>query len=399
MKQRTRDLLEEIRPFFEDERAKFIVGPRYSGKTAFLSQIAHSLEGKKVHASHIIRIDFGDDEFSKIRTYRSFIDYLKKKIVDGRKYYLLLDRVRECQDLGIILRALNRSFYCSVFAASDDGPYLQEALRSLSPSDYLKFFLGPISFPEYLDEFPKTKNREELLGLFQDYALADTAYFFEGEEVIADRGFLRKILFEEIYKKHPNLPFSTFFEACQEIVSSAGADFHPSLVQKKLARKGIRLECSTLIRYAQYLEETSLIARLDAYSEDGKEYLRGNKRYFPLFHQLLNYPVEESWAILAKTLVYLSLRAHGYELRYGKTYAGRFDFVVQKEGKMCLVQVTDYLEGNEGEKERIYSSFRPMKTSCPRFVVSLDETDCSYRGIRNLNLVDFLLGKAPLYLA
>ena len=59
MKERTRDLLEEIRPFFEDERAKFIVGPRYSGKTAFLSQIARSLEGKKVHASHILHIDFG----------------------------------------------------------------------------------------------------------------------------------------------------------------------------------------------------------------------------------------------------------------------------------------------------------------------------------------------------
>ncbi|MBO4540917.1 MAG: hypothetical protein J5736_02975, partial [Bacilli bacterium] len=71
----------------------------------------------------------------------------------------------------------------------------------------------------------------------------------------------------------------------------------------------------------------------------------------------------------------------------------------QKDGKMCLVQVADRLQGDEEKKKRIYASFRPMKTSCPRFVISLDEEDCSFRGIRNLNLVDFLMGKAPLYLA
>ena len=399
MKNTSRDLLEKIRPYFEDEEIKLIVGPRYSGKTAFLSQIASALEGKKASSNHILRIDFGDERFASIRSFRPFIDYLKEKIVDGRKYYILLDRVRECEDLGILLRSLNRSFYCSVFLVSDDIPWLREQIFVLKPGSYISFFLGPISFSEYLGVFPKIKSRDDLLKAFENYALADTAYFFEGKEIVPTRGFLRKILFDEVYKKHQNLPFIPFFEACQEIVFSAGEDFRPTELKKRLSRKGIEMEASTILRYADMMEENSLLGRMDAFSEDGKEYLRGNKRYFPLFHQLLNYPKVCSWEKLAKTLVYLSLREQGYEIHYGKTYRGRIDFVVLKDGKMCLLQVTDFLQGDEEKKIKIYTSFRPMKTSCPRFVVSLDEEDCSFSGIRNLNLIDFLLGKAPLYLA
>ncbi len=398
MKEQARDLLEEIRPYFEDERIKFILGPRYAGKSAFLSQIAKALEGKKVPANHILRIDFAEESFAKIRGLRSFIDYLKSKIRDGRKYYVLLDQVNECEDLFGILKSLNRSFYCSVFVTSDDVRFLEEEISALRPSSYIRFFLGPISFLEYLAVLPKPKTRESLLACFEDYAFADVAYFFEGEEIRPSRGFLRKFLFGEIYKRHPNLPFSSFYEACQRIILHAGEDFSPSSISKELKKRGLSLEPSTVLRYAEMLEENALIDHLEPYSEDGRTYSRGNRRFFPLFHQLLNYPNPADRRKLAKTLVYLYLKGQGYDLNYGKTYAGTFDLVVRKDDKMCLLAVSDYLEGDEEKKKKIYSSFRPMKTSCPRFVVSFDEGDCSFLGIKNLNLVDFLMGKAPLFL-
>lgn len=65
------------------------------------------------------------------------------------------------------------------------------------------------------------------------------------------------------------------------------------------------------------------------------------------------------------------------------------DFVCRKDNKTIYIQVTYYLNDDKTRK-REYDSLLKINDNYPKYLLSLDRIDFSYKGIKHLNIIDFL---------
>ena len=148
------------------------------------------------------------------------------------------------------------------------------------------------------------------------------------------------------------------------------------------------------------MEKAFLIKRTKKYNVSGKKIMDSFVKNYALDNGLSfinTNSMDLRDTFFLETLVYDELISRGYEVYVGETYKAEVDFVVIKNGKKCFVQIA-YLMTNDETIEREFGAFSPIKSANPKYVLSLDELDMSRDGIVHYNIIDFLDGRADLYL-
>ena len=73
--------LKLIRPFYEQELIKVLIGIRRSGKSVILKQIMDELKENNVDDNHIIYINFEDYDCEEYTDPKTLNSYVKEKII------------------------------------------------------------------------------------------------------------------------------------------------------------------------------------------------------------------------------------------------------------------------------------------------------------------------------
>ena len=82
--------LKLIRPFYDQELIKVLIGIRRSGKSVILKQIIDELKENNVDDNHIIYINFEDYDYEEYTDSKKLNNYVKERIIDDKKYYIFL---------------------------------------------------------------------------------------------------------------------------------------------------------------------------------------------------------------------------------------------------------------------------------------------------------------------
>ena len=86
--------LKLIRPFYDQELIKVLIGIRRSGKSVILKQIIDELKEKNIDDNHIIYINFEDYDYEEYTAPKKLNNYIKEKIIDDKKYYIFFDEIQ-----------------------------------------------------------------------------------------------------------------------------------------------------------------------------------------------------------------------------------------------------------------------------------------------------------------
>ena len=78
--------LKLIRPFYDQELIKVLIGIRRSGKSVILKQIIDELKEKNIDDNHIIYINFEDYDYEEYTDPKKLNNLVKEKIIDDKKY-------------------------------------------------------------------------------------------------------------------------------------------------------------------------------------------------------------------------------------------------------------------------------------------------------------------------
>ena len=92
-----------------------------------------------------------------------------------------------------------------------------------------------------------------------------------------------------------------------------------------------------------------------------------------------------------ENIVYFELLRRGYEVNIGKYNTKEIDFICRKGSEKIYIQVT-YILANEEIHKREFDPLLKVNDNYPKYVLSLDDFDMSYMGVKHLNIINFLTG-------
>ena len=116
--------LEKIRPFYDADLIKVLTGVRRCGKSVLLEQIEEELRERGYDDNHIIKINFEDMQYEKIRNAERLNKYITDRVMDENKYLIFLDEIQHVRSFEKVLSSLRATLNCSIFITGSNSKLL-----------------------------------------------------------------------------------------------------------------------------------------------------------------------------------------------------------------------------------------------------------------------------------
>lgn len=398
--------LAKIRPFYDADLIKVLTGVRRCGKSVMLSQIEEELRNDGYDDEHIIKINFEDLQFEKIRNAQRLNKHIINLIKDQKKYLIFLDEIQHVRSFEKVLSSLRATVNCSIFITGSNSKLLSGKMATLLVGRCIEFRIMPFSFAESF-EFSKALGKDvypdELLIDYINWGGLPLRFSFEREGDIKKyiEQTYQGILDKDIITDRSKINRQNFERIAGYIMANAGKEFSAKNIEdffknhndEQINKRGV-------YRYLEKMEKACLIDRVKRFNIVGKQAMAYVEKQYAVdtgFRMVNTNLVNVEDTFFLENIIYNELVSRDYEVFVGKTYKGEIDFVVISGKKKCFIQVAYYLSSPQ-TIEREFGAFKPISDASPKYVLSLDRIDFSRDGISHLNIVDFLLGKKDIVL-
>jgi uncharacterized protein len=397
--------LAKIRPFYDLDIIKVLMGSRRCGKSKILELIIQELRDKGVAEQNIIFINFEDLQYDEINDYKKLNTYILARIKPG-KNYLFFDEIHHVAGFEKAINSFRATLDCSIFITGSNSKMLSSEISSLLTGRIMEFTIYPFTYQESL-EYRQVNNLKLPDNVFNDYLIMGgyplRFNLFNEEDV---KGYLKELFTnicqKDIFDRDINLEKEKFNKVCEYVLVNAGNDFNPESICDYLnSSNGKNYICpKTIYKYLDTMQKAFLITPVYRYNISGKAALKTNPKYYAIDNGLRLIKASSNnynRGHFLENLLCIELLSRGYELYIGKTYKSEVDFIASKNGKKCFIQVA-YIMESEDTINREFGAFSSIKDSSPKYVISLDPINMSRDGIVHLNIIDFLTNKVDLFL-
>ena len=144
------NILKRIRPFYDNELIKVLVGLRRSGKSVLLHQIMDELLQAGVEKEQIIYMNFEDFQYSSITNAQRLYEYICDRRQNERRYYLFFDEIQMVSEFERVINSFRATWDVSIFITGSNSKLLSGELATLLSGRYVTFRVMPFSFKEGL---------------------------------------------------------------------------------------------------------------------------------------------------------------------------------------------------------------------------------------------------------
>jgi len=339
---KSRNLFNEIKPYFYSPEAVIVTGMRRTGKTTLLDFIYQQFDSpNKVFLdleNPLNRKYFEENDYERIKVSFEFLG-----IDFGSKPFVFLDEIQFVRNLPSVVKYFIDHYQVKFFLTGSAGFYLKNLFtESLSGRKHI-FELFPLSFSEFL--------------LFKDRSLkipADpdkiTGPVFQTlsrfyQEYVTFGGFPQVVLKNSVAEKKRALEdiFSSFFQLeVLQLGDFRKNDAIRDLMLLLLQRVGSRLDVqkisrelsvarATLNQYISFLESTYFIKTIKPFSRGKDSELRKSPKVYVCDTGLANQFAKLDAGRLFENSVFQNLRQKG-ELNYYQRKSGvEVDFILDKK--------------------------------------------------------------------
>lgn len=390
--------LERIKPFYDEDLIKVITGIRRCGKSTLLKQIIDEVKNN-IDEGHIIYINFEDVEYSDIVDFKDLNEWVKKRIIDNKKYYLFFDEIQNVKSWEKTINSFKATLNVSIFITGSNSDLLSGELATLLSGRYVSFKIQPFTFSEVCELKKTVKN--EFDDIFKDYIIwGGMPQRFNFNEEAQIRTYLSdvydSIIVKDIIKRFNINDVDLFNRILEYIMTTPSQTFSAeSLVKYFKDRDNRNVAKDTIYNYLDYMCKAHLINKADRYDIRGKRILNGKYKYYLTdlgLGQIMNTSKKEQFGAYLENIVYNELIFRGYDVKVGTLENGEIDFIALKDGNKIYVQVA-YILTDETVINREFNIYNNIADNYPKYVITTDKFDFSQDGIIHKNIIDWLLDK------
>lgn len=392
--------LKKIRDSYDSELIKIIVGVRRSGKSVLMMQIIDELKEKGINEDHIIYINFEDYDYTDYTKPKEFNKYIKDKIKDNDKYYLLFDEIQNVEDFEKVINSFRVTMNVSIFITGSNSKVLSGDLSTHLAGRYINIKMMPFTFSEYLELQNSQgiiKDKDEAFLEYVEWGGMPQIYNSTSiqERKMYLRDLYNTVILKDIVERNNIKDVNLLNRVIQFMMENIGGVISANSITKFLKNDNVITSVDTVLNYIEYINNSMIASKTSRYNIRGKSVMTLLEKYYVVdlgLLQLKSSPIEKKVGGRLENIVYNELKARGYDVYIGKTDNGEIDFVVDDFGDRFYIQVADYLSSDE-VVEREFGAYKNVADNFPKYVITMDKINYSRDGIIHKNIIDWLLEK------
>ncbi len=389
--------IEQLKPFIDKPQIKVLTGIRRCGKSTIMNLLREDLLKSGRRENQIICVNFESFEFADIDKAKKLYDFVKGKITEKQKYYLLFDEIQEVDEWEKAVNAFHTDFDADIYLTGSNSHLLSSELATYLAGRYIEFQIFTLSYNEFLD-FKKYY----LPGKSSDF----TDYLrFGGFPVIHTSDYQQETAYKIIFDIYSSVILRDTVqrynirdvELLERVVRYAfdniGNTFSGKNVADYFKNQQRKIDVNTVYNYLNALEGAFILFRVPRYDTKGREILKTQEKFYlgdiGLLYATMGYRDRMISGIL-ENIVFLELKRQGFRVFVGKTGSNEIDFIAEKQNEKIYIQVAYKLDSKE-TVEREFSVLQSIHDNFPKYVVTMDDFwKENINGIRHLHIADFL---------
>lgn len=340
---------------------KVITGIRRCGKSYLLRNIFYKYLLINNRKDHVIYIPLDVKENELLLDGNKFIEYIRTKIKDDKKYYLLIDEIQKMDDFSPVLNTFLYEDNIEVYVTGSNAKLLSRDVVTEFRGRGDEIHLFPLSFSEYMTVF----DGDQYQG-YEQYSIYGGLPFTLAYDTDIERSNYLKNLFEETYisdiiERNNISNVEELNELLNIISSQIGSLTNPYNLQNTFkSKKNITLSDKTISKYLKYFEDAFLITKVQRYDVKEKKYINTPYKYYfediGLRNARLNFRQVDKGHIM-ENIIYNELLRRGYNVDVGIVEVNKKD----ENGNNIKPQYEVDFVCNQGSKKIYIQSAYEMK--------------------------------------
>lgn len=391
---RRREYQDKLMSFKDHRIIKVVTGVRRCGKSTLLALFRDDLRALGVEESQFISINFEDLQFEHLRDYHALHAYVLERLMPDRMNYVFLDEIQQVPDFQKAVDSLYLRENVDLYLTGSNAHMLSGELATLLSGRYVEIAMLPLSFREYY----------EIVG--GDQSAAFNAYYRNGgfpytasiqdQQVTRDYlgGIYHTVLLKDIVERRRVSDVPLLESVIRFLCDNVGNTVSVKKIADSLTSAGRKTTVNTVDNYLQALCDAFILYEAERYDIKGKQYLQSLSKFYLVDLGLRTYLLGERTRDVGHVLeniVYLELLRRGYRVSIGKMDALEVDFVAEKGDERIYYQVAASIL-DSATYDREFAPLKKIADHYPKFVLTMDTLPMGEDGIRQVNIVDFLLG-------
>jgi len=396
------DYLKLLSDYIDKPFIKVITGLRRSGKSVLLMMLRDELIEKGVEENHILYINLESFEFSDLDDAEKLYTFIHSKIIDSKRYYILLDEIQEVRLWEKAVNSFLIDFNADVYLTGSNSRLLSSELATYIAGRYIEIPVYTLSFAEFLifrKEYASHKDIPvyEAFNLFLrkgGFPALHTGDYSEEQTYKVVYDIYSSAILRDTVQRYNIRDVELLERVVKYVFDNIGNKFSAKNVADYFKSQHRKIDLNTVYNYLKALEGAFIIYRIPRFDVKGKEILKTNEKYYvgdqSLLYAVMGYRDRLISGVL-ENIVLLELKRRGYNVYVGKSDDQEIDFVAEKSSDKLYVQVT-YKMTEPLTINREFSPLRAINDHYPKYVVSMDENwKDNIDGIYHRHIADFLL--------
>ena len=167
-------------------------------------------------------------------------------------------------------------------------------------------------------------------------------------------------------------------------------------ISDTLTSYGRKITTPTVEKYLSALVNSFILHKVNRYDISGKQHLKTAEKYYVTDLGLQRFLLNKNKLNLGhniENIVFLELIRRGYKVYIGKIGSLEVDFIAEGFGYTNYYQVAQTVKDEE-TLSRELKPLNSIKDHNPKYLLTNDLTpETSHNGIRQINVIDWLLNK------
>jgi len=387
--------IDKLKKMKDKKIIKVVSGIRRCGKSTLLLLFSAYLKECGVEDNQIISVNFEDISNEPLLDYRKLHEYVTKRIIPGKMTYVFLDEIQNVPQFEKAVDSLFIKDNVDVYITGSNAQLLSGELATLLSGRYIEISMLPLSFAEYY-ELVGGEKRDAWNSYYRNGGFPYAAAI-EDENIRRDYllGIYNTVLLKNIVARKRISDIALLESVIKFLFDNVGNIVSAKKIADSLTAYGRKTTSITVENYIEALTEAFVSYKVSRYDVKGKQHLKSLEKYYLVdmsLRRLLLGDKNTDVGHILENIVYLELLRRGYTVNIGKVEDKEIDFIAVIGGDKIYYQVAASIL-DPATFSREIAPLKKVPDHYPKFILSMDELPMGEDGIKQVNILDFLLKK------